>query len=79
MTVHWIEVETLERKCAVLACRRLKGRHTYDVLATAMSAVHEEFDISGKVVSTTTDNGSNFVHAFRLVTSALIAYLIKYR
>jgi len=65
MTVHWICPVTLDRKAASLTCRRIKGRHTYDVLAKAMSKVHDEFGIDGTVVSTTTDNGSNFVRAFK--------------
>ena len=65
MTVHWLDA-TLERKSAMLCCRRLKGRHTYDVLAEAIAEVLKEFDISDKVVRITTDNGSNFRKAFRI-------------
>lgn len=65
MTCHWIEQETLERKSAALACTRVRGRHTYDVLAEKISEIHAEFNIQGKVCSTITDNGSNFVKAFQ--------------
>ncbi|XP_060882941.1 uncharacterized protein LOC132954402 [Labrus mixtus] len=65
ITCHWIEPETLERKSAALACERIRGRHTYDVIATKISEIHGAFQIQGKVTATVTDNGSNFVKAFR--------------
>ena len=40
------------------------GCHTYNVLAAKIESVHESFGVSGKVSSTVTDNGSNFVKAF---------------
>ena len=42
----------------------MKGRHTYDAIASALDDVHAEYGIRRKVVRTTTDNGSNFVKAF---------------
>ena len=53
----------MQRKKAVLACRRLKGGHTYDVLANIIQKIHWKIEIDGKVCMTTTDNGSNFVKA----------------
>ncbi|XP_067267095.1 zinc finger BED domain-containing protein 4-like [Chanodichthys erythropterus] len=64
ITCHWIEPETLDRKSAALACERIRGRHTYDVIAAKVSQIHAEFQIQGKVSATVTDNGSNFVKAF---------------
>ena len=49
----------------MLACKRLFGKHTYDNLAKAVQGVHMTFGITDKVVGTTTDNGSNFVKAFK--------------
>jgi hypothetical protein len=39
------------------------------LLAGALSSVHTKFGIANKVVSTTTDNASNFVKAFRMFGS----------
>lgn len=33
VTAHWINLDTLQREHAALACSRLFGKHTYDVLA----------------------------------------------
>ncbi|RXN21849.1 zinc finger BED domain-containing 1-like protein [Labeo rohita] len=51
---------------AALACRQLRGSHTFDALAAVLTDIHAEYEISLKVVRTTTDNGSNFVKAFRV-------------
>ena len=32
ITVHWIDPVILQRQKAALACKRVKGRHTYNVL-----------------------------------------------
>ena len=63
--LHWIEGQDLERKSAALASARIKGRHTYDVIAEKIQQIHEMFNIERKVQATVTDNGSNFVKAFR--------------
>ena len=65
-TVHWIEASTLCRRSAELGCSRFRGRHTYDAIASTLEQVHVKFGIAGKVVVTITDNGSNFLKAFRL-------------
>lgn len=64
VTIHWIDEETLERRSAALACKKLKGSHTFDVLASALDDLHCRYKIRGKVVKTTTDSGSNFIKAF---------------
>lgn len=64
MTCHWINPKTLERVSCLLAIKRLKGSHTYDVLAKAMESVYSDFNISDKVIYTTTDNASNFIKSF---------------
>lgn len=43
----------------------MKGRHTFDVLAGKIYEIHAEYKIQHKVRATVTDNGSNFVKAYR--------------
>ena len=64
MTVHWIDQKSLKRQKAAIACIRIIGRHTYDVLAAKIEEVHRNFGLHGKISATMTDNGSNFVKAF---------------
>ena len=64
MTVHWIDQTSLKRQKAAIACMRIVGRHTYDVLAAKIEEVHRKFGLHGKISATVTDNGSNFVKAF---------------
>lgn len=52
------------RRSACLAIRRIKGSHTYGVIAKAIHSNHVEFGISNKVNCVISDNGSNFVKAF---------------
>lgn len=64
MTCHWINPVSLERESCLLAIRRLKGSHTYDLLVRTMESIYTKFNINDKVIYTTTDNGSNFVKCF---------------
>ncbi|KAK1883288.1 putative AC transposase [Dissostichus eleginoides] len=65
VTIHWIN-STLQRKKAALACKRIRGRHTYDVIGAEIEEIHSSYGLHGKVVATVTDNASNFAKAFRV-------------
>jgi hypothetical protein len=65
MTVHFIDSSDMSYKNYGLALRRLRGPHTYDVLAKEMNSVLAEFRILNKTVCILTDNGANFVKALR--------------
>jgi len=66
ITAHWINTTTLVREGASLACTVIKGRHTFDLIAKEIYNINIKYKIQNKVTSTTTDNGSNFVKAFRV-------------
>ena len=63
VTAHWIDSE-LNRKSAAIACARLKGRHTHDVLARSLDSVLKDYSIQNKVSGAITDGGANFIKAF---------------
>ncbi|XP_026328932.1 uncharacterized protein LOC113236922 [Hyposmocoma kahamanoa] len=66
VTAHWIDKNTLKRMSCVLSFDRFKGSHTYDKIAEMLFEIQSLFKLKlEQVVSTTTDNGSNFVKAFR--------------
>lgn len=67
MTIHWLDPNTLKRHSAGIACRRLHGKHTYDVLAEAIKSVLSEYQILDKTLHCITDNATNFAKAFRYV------------
>ena len=64
MTVHWIDLGSLQHHKAAICCIRIVGHHTYDVLAAKIEYVHSFYGLNGKVTATVADNGSNFVKAF---------------
>uniref|UniRef100_A0A8C6UZ75 Transposase n=1 Tax=Neogobius melanostomus TaxID=47308 RepID=A0A8C6UZ75_9GOBI len=52
-----------------IACKRIKGRHTFDVIGFEMEQIHSAFSLSHRITATVTDNGSNFVKAFKMFAS----------
>ena len=65
MTVHWLDPVTLARNSNGLACKRITGKHTYDVLADSIERILSKFKIQNKTACIVTDNASNFAKAFR--------------
>uniref|UniRef100_A0A9J8C1H8 BED-type domain-containing protein n=1 Tax=Cyprinus carpio carpio TaxID=630221 RepID=A0A9J8C1H8_CYPCA len=68
MTCHWLE-DNLERRSVALACTQIRGRHTYETVAVKIQEIHASYNIEYKVRATGTDNGSNFVKAFKEFSS----------
>ncbi|CAI6359497.1 unnamed protein product [Macrosiphum euphorbiae] len=67
VTAHWISKNNLNRISKALACRRFKGSHTYDKISDLIHEINSEFNLaSTKIIATITDNGSNFVKAFKM-------------
>ena len=64
VTVPWLCYYNFERKSAALACRRLTGSHTYDLLVDQLPDVYCKNGIKSKIIKTATDSGSSFVKAF---------------
>ena len=54
MTAHWIDQKSLKRQKAAIACVRVIGHHTYDVLAAGIEEIHRKYRLSGKVTATVT-------------------------
>uniref|UniRef100_A0ABD2WMA6 HAT C-terminal dimerisation domain-containing protein n=1 Tax=Trichogramma kaykai TaxID=54128 RepID=A0ABD2WMA6_9HYME len=58
--------EDLSRKSATFCVKRFSGSHTFDAIAEMLESVHLEFNLtSDKIAGSVSDNGSNFVKAFR--------------
>ncbi len=64
VTVHAL-TNTMGRRNYAIACRRLQGSHTYDVVAHAINDVLQEWGIQFKTSGMVTDNATNFIKAFR--------------
>ncbi|KAG0721872.1 hypothetical protein GWK47_006202 [Chionoecetes opilio] len=59
MALHWIDPATLAPQSRALCCKRLRGGHTRDKIATEMSSVLEDFGLSEQVKYMVTDSGGN--------------------
>lgn len=66
MTAHWIDPSTFVCGHAALACKRVRGRHTYDVIANEIEQVHSAYGLGSKVIATVTDNRTNFIKASKM-------------
>ncbi|XP_016129110.1 zinc finger BED domain-containing protein 1 isoform X1 [Sinocyclocheilus grahami] len=68
MTCHWLE-DNLERKSAALACTRIPISYTCETIIAKIQETHSSYNIESKVQATVTDNGNNFVKAFKEFSS----------
>uniref|UniRef100_T1IVN7 HAT C-terminal dimerisation domain-containing protein n=1 Tax=Strigamia maritima TaxID=126957 RepID=T1IVN7_STRMM len=65
VTAHWIDLRDFSRKSVAPACVRVKGSITYAVIGATLEEIFNTYGISQKLTKVITDNGSNFVKAFR--------------
>ncbi len=64
MTVHYIS--DWSQYSAMLACSRLRGRHTGYAIAEEFENILSSLQIADKVLLTVTDSASNMIKAFSL-------------
>jgi hypothetical protein len=64
MTAHYINEQSLQFVSNTLICRRFKDAHTGEQIASMMTAVLEEFQITNKMTAWVTDNAANMAKAF---------------
>ena len=55
-------------KSIMLACNRFQGSHTGEEILLHFKRIESDFEINGKVDNIVTDNGSNMLKAFRLLS-----------
>ena len=53
-----------------MACQRIYGKHTFELVASTLEGIHAKYQIANKVALTVTDNGSNFEKAFKEYSDA---------
>lgn len=64
VTVHWIN-STLHSLLS-LACKRIRGKHAYDVIGAEIEEIHSSYGLHGYIFTTVMDNASVFAKAFRV-------------
>jgi len=73
MTCHFIDEINYNRYSYILACRRIKGNHTYLNIAKVINEIIQDFKIENdKITHVVTDNASNFGKAFRTFSKQYI-------
>lgn len=65
MTIHWIDAKSLHRHNDVLACHRVLGKKTYDVVAKSMKEGLDSVGARMKVKHIIVDGGSNIKKALK--------------
>lgn len=64
ITCHWIDIETLKKKSAMLACSQINRKYTHNIIAQKMFSIFQEYRIANKVLLCTTGNSSNVIKPF---------------
>lgn len=65
VTLHWLD-DNLKRVSVAIACQRFPGVHNYKAIAEILDAIYSKYGIKNEqIIATVTDNGSNFVKAFK--------------
>lgn len=68
VTLHWLD-SNLQRVSVAIACQRFPGVHNYKAIAEMLHAIYIKYGIKNQqIIATVTDNGSNFVKAFKEFT-----------
>lgn len=68
MTIHMIKHDDLSRESYALACKRVKGAHTAEVIKKEFMGILNSFNIDPlKVIKIVTDGAANFNKAFKLL------------
>jgi hypothetical protein len=67
VTVGWIDEDTLERKWQVVACKRVRGKHSYDVLGHTLIGIMKEANMEQNFKAFVTDGAKNLSKMFRYV------------
>lgn len=70
MTAHWLCTDTYKRKSVALACKRVIGSQTAEVIAKCVNDVINEYELNGKISKIITDNGANYIKAFKNIQSS---------
>lgn len=65
VNVHFINVSTNKIETRLIACERLTGVINNEVVAQKLLEIFDRFGILEKIVAVTTDNGGEFIAAFR--------------
>lgn len=67
VSIHYIDDESFERKSFVLSCEDFPRPHTHQHIAERLQMLYEKFSLQpSSIVASVTDNGSNFVCAFKV-------------
>ena len=72
VTVHFWDAKESKPATKAIDCCPFQGQHTGEAIAQQLEVVMQEFNISSKVVSITTDSGSNVVKAMKLLGKSQI-------